>query len=79
MGFDSKHPLYRIWRKMLREAKEQNVHISFHWNEFKNFCNDMGEKGGKNKYLTRLNNSDGFHPMNCAWMTSKEQIKYWTK
>lgn len=42
------------------------------WQEFGNFLDDMGERPDGTT-LDRIENSKGYEPDNCRWVTSREQ------
>jgi len=45
------------------------------WKDFDHFYKDVGDAPGKNMAFTRIDQSKGFFPDNCAWLTKSEASK----
>ena len=77
-------PIYRVWSAMKDRATNPNhpqakdyvlrgIGVCDRWLTFTNFLEDMGERPeGDNWTLDRLDNSKGYSPDNCAWVTRKQ-------
>lgn len=81
----SRTPEHKAWAAMLdrcRNPKNPSYHnyggrgikVCTRWQDsFGNFLSDMGRKPSPKYSIERRNNSRGYTPANCAWVTSKEQ------
>ena len=85
--FKTHHPLYRLWKQMIRRCHCEND-ASFHhyggrgirvcdrWHEsFDDFCSDMGTRPTAKHKLERLDNDLGYEPGNVIWATQREQTR----
>ena len=86
--YRTNHPLYKCYHSMKERCLNPNhksyinygcrgITICERWleiNGFWNFVTDMGEKLDENYSLDRINNDDGYSPINCKWSTKKEQV-----
>lgn len=75
--------LHRIWVKM-RERCSNPKHEAYHryggrglgvcerWNDYENFHADMLPTYRAHLQIDRIDNSRGYSPENCRWVTSKE-------
>lgn len=77
--------LYGLWSNMMRRCYDEKneafknygargILVCERWHNFANFYADMGERP-KGKSLERKNNSEGYSPENCAWVTRQEQAR----
>ena len=77
--------LYSVWASMLARCKNPNdrnyanygargIKVCKRWAKFENFFADMGEPA-KGLTLDRLNNSKGYSPSNCRWVSYKQQSR----
>jgi hypothetical protein len=81
----SKHPLYSVWQGIHSRCRGYNlkdipcyvdtgITVCERWSGpdgFVNFLEDMGERP-EGTQIDRINNSKGYSPENCRWVTSKE-------
>ena len=49
------------------------ITVCTRWGHFHLFWADMGPKYHPNKQLDRIDNSKGYNPRNCRWVTPREQ------
>jgi hypothetical protein len=82
-----KHPLYQIWKDMIRRCTNPNhdhskryvmrsIDVCPRWREdFWNFVTDMGDRPSLKHGIERLNNDGDYEPNNCCWATQKEQSR----
>ena len=82
----SKTPTYSAWCHMKARCLDEGstdfprwggrgITVCQRWQDsFEAFYEDMGEKP-KGKSIDRLDNSRGYEPGNCAWVTPKEQAR----
>lgn len=79
----SKSKTYTIWNAMIRRCTNPNdisfpnygargISVCARWMRFENFLSDMGEVPDK-LMLDRIDNSKGYGPDNCKWVTRTEQ------
>jgi len=92
MGREIKHGMsktrtYGIWANMKNRCKQtrerenksyklKGVSVCSRWQNFETFLNDMGECP-EGKSIDRIDNSLGYDPLNCRWVSPKEQM--WNK
>lgn len=81
----SKHPAYAVWRSMLARCRLPSHHawpnyggrgirVCKRWLEsFANFWADMGPSYQPGLTLDRRDNSKGYSPSNCRWVTYEAQ------
>jgi hypothetical protein len=78
-------PTYRSWHAMKQRAlnpkdpnakhySERGITVCERWLDFKNFLADMGERP-EGTSLDRIDNSKGYEPGNCRWVSQKEQMR----
>lgn len=78
------HPLYHVWRGMLKRCYNVNAHgyanyggrgirVCNRWRlDFWAFVADLGERPA-NTTLDRIDNEKGYEPGNCRWASKKQQ------
>jgi hypothetical protein len=83
--YNSKHPLYKTWVKMLYRCYiphdpkylsygGRGIKVCKKWRlSFDEFVKDMIEKPSLKYSLERINNDKGYYKENCRWATSAEQ------
>lgn len=75
---------YLSWANMKQRCSNPNapqyadyggrgISYDIRWEQFKNFLEDMGERG-KNLSLERVNNDLGYSKSNCIWADRKTQM-----
>lgn len=85
-----KSPCYSHWNAMRTRCysssdcsvryKEQGIKMCDRWfNDFWGFARDMGDPPGPGMSIDRIDNSKGYEPGNCRWVTRKEQQRNTTK
>jgi hypothetical protein len=72
---------YRAWKAMRRRCRDprrhesyKNIQVCDRWSEFLSFYEDMGNPSDE-LTLDRKDNTKGYSPDNCRWVTWKEQSK----
>lgn len=76
-------PEYKSWRAMLDRCRNPNsyafddymgrgITVCDRWSKFENFYADMGSRP-PGLTLERVDNSKGYTPGNCEWVTRKQQ------
>lgn len=79
----SKHPLYGIWRQMVRRCTNpkdkayryyggRGIQVFGEWMNFNSFINDMGDKP-EGMTLEREDNDGDYCPDNCIWASWSKQ------
>ncbi len=74
--------IYWLWRGIILRCYEpasssyylygaRGITVCDRWRDFRNFYADMGERP-KGMMLDRTDNSKGYSPDNCKWVTPKE-------
>lgn len=75
-----KSPLYNVWKNMLarcfdpknksfKDYGARGISVCDRWQSVENFVSDMGPTYAPGMELDRRENSDGYHPDNCRWVT----------
>lgn len=75
---------YRVWesmRKRCNNPKDSHYHryggrgikVDPRWDDFENFCDDMGERPSPAHSIDRKDNDGDYTPDNCRWATDLEQ------
>ena len=78
------HPIYGVWTNMKSRCTNPNstsfqyygakgVTYDTKWEKFNNFKKDMEPSYKKGLWLDRIDNSKGYYPENCRWVTPKDQ------
>src|SRR5688572_19450870 len=81
----SRTPTYVSWHAMLQRCLNRNMQaykwygalgitVCKRWMEFENFLFDMGERP-EGFELDRIDVKDNYYPMNCRWVTKKENMR----
>lgn len=83
----SHHPLNAIWRGMKRRCNNKSnpsyqrygakgIRVCEEWNDFEPFYNWAISNGWTNGLsIDRIDNSRGYSPDNCRWVTVKDQSR----
>jgi len=61
---------------------QRGITVCDRWREFENFYSDMGDKPSPKHSIDRKDNSFGYHPENCRWVTrsiQNQNRKPWSK
>ena len=77
--------VYSVWASMLARCHNPNdrnyanyggrgIRVCKRWHTFENFLSDMGEPAS-GMTLDRTNNSKGYSPSNCCWVSHKQQSR----
>lgn len=77
-------PIYNSWCRMKKRCLNPNdisypryggkgVQVCEAWMGFENFYEDMKDKWFKGASLDRIDNSKGYEPDNCRWVTKVDQ------
>lgn len=76
--------LYEVWHHMKQRCngtlgdiptknyKDRNITYCKEWEQFENFYKDMSPSYQDGLQLDRIDNSKGYYPENCRWVTAKE-------
>lgn len=77
---------YARWKSMMARCHNPNatnykyygalgISVCERWHDFPAFLDDMGECASRSMTLDRIDNSKGYEPGNCRWVTQAEQNK----
>lgn len=77
---------YARWRSMMQRCYGKSasnykyygalgIAVCERWHDFAVFLEDMGECESRQMTLDRIDNSKGYEPGNCRWITQAEQNK----
>lgn len=81
----SRSPEASVWHSMIQRC-QYSKHISYkhygtkgvtvctRWQTFANFYADMGTRPSSKHQIDRIDNSQGYKPGNCRWVTAKENM-----
>ncbi len=81
------HPIYKLWIGIRYRCKNKNspgwkhyggkgITVCEEWNSFQNFFNwSMSNGYRKGLYIDRINNSEGYKPDNCRFVTPAESAR----
>jgi hypothetical protein len=80
----SKHPLYHTHSNMIDRCLNPNsnayhnygargITVCEQWLSFSQFVKDMGPRPTPFHTIERVDNDDGYHPLNCVWETRTTQ------
>jgi hypothetical protein len=83
MPFKNPHPLYSVWRGMMRRCYEKNfkqfndyggrgISVCERWKTFSNFAADMGDRPVGHS-IERKDNNGGYESSNCKWASKRDQ------
>lgn len=78
------HPLFHTWSGMMRRCHDRTkadydfyggrgITVCERWHDFWTFVKDMGEKPKANYSIDRKDNSKGYSPENCHWISHQQQ------
>lgn len=72
--------VYRAWASMkdriCRDPRYRHLAICDRWlNSYENFLADMGQAPSEKHQVDRIDNSKGYSPDNCRWVTPKENMR----
>jgi hypothetical protein len=81
---DSKTPEYYAWQQMVQRCENQKnrrfkdyggrgITVCDTWHSYENFLTDMGRRPSRNHSLDRIDNDEGYSPINCRWATREKQ------
>lgn len=65
---DPGHPRYYDWGG-------RGIKVCDRWYSFEAFLADMGPRPFPSAQLDRTDNEDGYHPLNCRWVTPMENAQ----
>ena len=82
----SKSPLWFRWMNMKARCRNKNsdafknygargIKVCDRWLSFENFYSDMGLPPRPGLTIERIDNSKGYEPGNCSWVSRKEQSR----
>lgn len=79
---DSNSYEHRVWLSMKSRIKNphkktyENLNLCEKWkNSYITFLNDMGRAPTNKHQIDRIDNSEGYYPENCRWVTPKENCR----
>lgn len=77
---------YRVWQAMRERCENSNnksydryggrgISVCDRWQKFENFISDMGLSPTPKHQIDRIDNSAGYYPENCRWVTIIENAR----
>lgn len=82
--YKNRHRLRSVWRSMLKRCYDpdsrtyptyggQGIGVCDRWRKsYDNFYEDMAPTYQKGLWIDRIDNTKGYSPQNCRWLTAKE-------
>jgi len=74
--------LYKIWQAMRQRVKQgtrpvyKNIYVCQEWENFSTFKQWAINNGyAENLTIERIDNTDGYRPENCTWITHDKQVE----
>lgn len=76
-------PIHTRWMVMMRRCHAPTAHnyaryggngilVDPEWHDFRNFYRDMGDMPGDDYEIHRIDNTKGYGPGNCEWLTKAD-------
>lgn len=80
-----RHPTYHVWKSLVSRCTRPNdpgfvyygnKPVCERWlKSFKHFQNDMGPRPSPKHEIDRIDNTKGYEPTNCRWVTRLENAR----